>query len=952
MDSTRMISLSGEWKIIKDEENVGKSMGWAKAVPATDVYDVNVPEYIPNSQWTMEISYSNIFPEYQGYVWYYKEFEAGPELADGERLLAVFERVAYICEVYVNGEYAGRHAHQEKEFSLDVTDKIHYGKKNLMAVRCFEPRALGRDVDGIKLSEIPNSCFAQVAAFAGGSDSQFCLECIGGILGFVHLQVVPEIRIDDIYVRSFWENGDVCARIGMMNAGDRPQNKKVEVVFADKKSGAEVCVAGGSYEIPPGRSEIELRGRIQNHHLWDLDTPVLYTATAAVDGRGHVSVRFGFRDFRIKNGFFFLNGRRIFLKGAHTAINASSAISMKALGFNMIRTIARAFNEETLNICDELGLLVMDAAATGWGMTLHENTRAQIEGYNIDMIKGSRNHPSVAMYCLFNENHADKKELFSYGVQSLPKLREYAPDAVFLLHSGRWDRDISLGSASNPGSDKWDVYLGAEGIIDYPKRENPMYIPGFNDAAMGDIHIYMLVPVAAETANYVRTLGHGVNPVFVSESGIASQTDPMGEYLAHCHEKLNVAVTLDLEKRLWDETERFLEFYDLKNVYPLSFDFARDTEKLNGAQRTLLYNLYRANPMVNGFSFTSFGVSNEGTLQGNNVIKDSLAYAIQQGNEPLRWSLFSSGRCVYAGRPFEIEAVLCNEDVLAPGDYSAQAYIRGKDGCVWKKEFVLNYPAEGHGGMPPLAFSALREQVVLPEGEYVFSARLTTGGVAYDGDLKITVLEPKCDVETEIAVCGMPERTTAFLNEHGIRTRELCREDVSDIPQAVLVGGSASAEDIGTLHELAALGSNVVFTDVLFFEKNADVLKRIAGESALIRNVKSHIYHNDNIGITHPLFKGIKDAGVLDFGKFGMVYPDYLFASVKKPAKTICASIRIEMSFMLQGLTIGEYAAGKGRYVLNAFDITHALGKHPYADQMLLNFVRHYSSTPSPKSIF
>ena len=945
MGSAKMISLSGEWRIAKDKENVGKGMGWAKAVPDTDVYDVNVPEYIPNTQWPMDISYSNIFPEYQGYVWYYKEFEACSELADAERLLAVFERVAYICEVYVNGEYAGRHTHQEKEFSLDVTDKVNYGKKNLMAVRCFEPRALGGDIDGIKLSELPNSCFAQVAAFAAGSDTnQFCLECIGGILGFVHLQVVPDTRIDDIYVRSFWENGDVCARIGIINAGDKPQNKKVEVVFADKKSGAEICTVGGSYEIPPGRSEVVLRGRIQNHHLWELDMPVLYTATAAVDGKGHTSVRFGFRDFRIKNGFFFLNGKRIFIKGAHTAINASSAISMKALGFNMIRTIARAFNEETLNICDEIGLLVMDAAATAWGMTLHENSRAQIEDYNIDMIKASRNHPSVVMYCLFNENSAEKKELFSYGVQSLPKLREYAPDAVFLLHSGRWDREISLGSASNPGSDKWDVFFGAEGIIDYPKREVPMYIGGFGDAGMGDVHIYMQVPVVPDTVKYLRTLGHGLNPVFVSESGIASQTDPMGEYLSHCNKRLSGAVTLNLVKRLWDETESFLEFYDLKNVYPLSFDFVRDTEKLNGAQRTLLYNIYRANPMVNGFSFTSFGVSNEGTLQGNNVIKDSLAYAIQQGNEPLRWSLFSSGRTVYAGKPFEIEAVLCNEDVLAPGDYSAQAYIKGKDGCVWKKEFVLNYPAEGYGGMAPLAFSALREQVILPEGEYVFSARLITGGVAYDGDLKITVLEPKGDIDAEIAVCGLSERVTTFLNEHGIRTKELCREHLSEIPKAVFVGGSASTDIIGTLHELAAFGSSIVFTDLLFFEKNADLLKSIAGESAFIRNVKGTIYHNDNIGITHPLFDGIKNAGVLEFDKFGMVYPDYLFASVAKPSKTICASIRIEISFSLQGLTIGEYAAGKGKYVLNAFDITNSLGKHPYADQMLLNFARHYSS--------
>ena len=74
-------------------------MGWANAVPATDVYDVNVPEYIPNSQWTMEISYSNIFPEYQGYVWYYKDFEIEAVLCN-EDVLAPGD---YSAQAYIRG---------------------------------------------------------------------------------------------------------------------------------------------------------------------------------------------------------------------------------------------------------------------------------------------------------------------------------------------------------------------------------------------------------------------------------------------------------------------------------------------------------------------------------------------------------------------------------------------------------------------------------------------------------------------------------------------------------------------------------------------------------------------------------------------------------------------------------------------------------------------------------
>jgi hypothetical protein len=177
-----------------------------------------------------------------------------------------------------------------------------------------------------------------------------------------------------------------------------------------------------------------------------------------------------------------------------------------------------------------------------------------------------------------------------------------------------------------------------------------------------------------------------------------------------------IEVALGAEKTAQHETEEFLEFFDLHSIYPVASDFSRDTEKLNGAQRTLLYNIFRSNPMINGFSFTSFGVANEGALQGNLVIKDSLAYAIQQGHEPLRFSLFTSERAVYAGKPFAIEAVLCNEDVLAPGNYAAVAYIRGADGCVWRKNFTLSYPENGFGGMPPLAATVLYEEITLPAG--------------------------------------------------------------------------------------------------------------------------------------------------------------------------------------------------------------------------------------------
>ena len=941
MEETKLVTLCGEWSIITDPQNNGRENGFQNAIPDTEVRSIRIYDHMPNSYWTMELSYSNVFPQYHGYVWYYKAIPTVPHLADGERMLLEFERAGYVCEAFVNGVRVGEHRDHEKKFAFDVTDVIRAEGENFLAVRCFEPRATGRDIDGIRLREIPNACFANIDAHMLGSDEGFCLECIGGILGAVHLRAVPSVRIEELYIRPHYETGEVDVTVFVKNASDAPAKKTFDIVISDKKAGTSVLKTRAAFEAPVGDSEFTVRVKIENHRLWDLEKPFLYLAAVSVEGEDLHTASFGFKDFRVKNGFFFLNGKRIFLKGSHCGIVPAYAVSMKALGFNIIRTISRVFTEELLDICDEIGLLVLDAAGTAWGMTEHPGMPAQLESYNVNMIRRHRNHPSVAAYCLFNEEER-KDLLIDSGVKLLPKLRSLAPDTLFLLHSGRWDKKNMLGSASNPGSDKWDTYFGREGRADVTERVPTIQVDGYNDLAMGDIHVYPPVPMPMDQVRYFRKIGNDCNPLFISECGIGSQSDPMSRYLEHSNDRICEAIAREEVKRIWDEAEQFLDDYDMRDVYPLACDLARDTERLNGTERTLLYNIFRSNPMINGFSFTSFSVSNEGVLQGKLVIKDSLAYAIQQGHEPLRFALFAEDRTVYANKPFEIEAVLCNEDALAPGSYKAQAYIRGENGCVWKKNFIAEYPANGFGGMPPLAATVLKEKVALPAGEYVFSVRLLEGGVAYDGDLRFTVAEAADQLDKEIAVWGVSDQVISFLSMHGVRARAL--EDFGqDLPCMLLVGNLEGEDVPEKAKKMAESGVNVIFADMGFFANRPSCLAEIAGDAATVKKAGGTIYHHDHICISHPIFDGIAGAGVLEFDKFRQVYPAQYFASVEKPSRTACAAIRVDGSFTMPGLAIGEYAVGEGRLVLNSFRILENVGTHPYADMLLLNFVKTYS---------
>src|SRR5207249_3880593 len=127
-------------------------------------------------------------------------------------------------------------------------------------------------------------------------------------------------------------------------------------------------------EFASGESIHEGLLTVRQLHLWDLDDPFLYRLTTRVQA-GRVwqehSIRIGFRDFRVVDGYFHLNGRRIFLKSTHTGNHVPYGVIVpekpdflrrdliyaKASGFNMVRFIAGVGMPEQFDLCDELGLM-------------------------------------------------------------------------------------------------------------------------------------------------------------------------------------------------------------------------------------------------------------------------------------------------------------------------------------------------------------------------------------------------------------------------------------------------------------------------------------------------------------------------------------------------------------------------------------------------------------------
>ena len=235
--------------------------------------------------------------------------------------------------------------------------------------------------------------------------------------------------------------------------------------------------AGGVTQLPPGDSEHAFTLAVAQPHLWNLDDPFLYRVTAVVTadaiGSHQQDVRCGFRELRIIDGYFHLNGKRIFLKSTHTGngmpigqqapvlpdLVRRDLIYAKAAGFNTVRFIAGVAYPEQLDFCDEIGLLVWESTYAGWCLADSPAMAERFDRSTSAMIRRDRNHPSVAIWELLNETNDGP--VFRHAVGFLPALRNLDPTRLVLLSSGRWDGDWTIGSASNPGSVDMGAGLGS-----------------------------------------------------------------------------------------------------------------------------------------------------------------------------------------------------------------------------------------------------------------------------------------------------------------------------------------------------------------------------------------------------------------------------------------------------------------------------------------------------------
>ena len=182
-----------------------------------------------------------------------------------------------------------------------------------------------------------------------------------------------------------------------------------------------------------------------------------------------VSVRCEFRDFRVVNGYFRLNDKRLFLRSTHTGNHCPIGQSLppraspdllrkdmlyaKASGFNIVRFIGVAYPYQ-LDLCDEIGLMVQEESYASWLMDYSAKFKERWNRSTSEMILRDRNHVCLTAWQLLNET--GDGSVFRHAADSLGFVRSLDDSRLVLLSSGRFDGDLSVGTVSNPGSNEWE----------------------------------------------------------------------------------------------------------------------------------------------------------------------------------------------------------------------------------------------------------------------------------------------------------------------------------------------------------------------------------------------------------------------------------------------------------------------------------------------------------------
>lgn len=293
------------------------------------------------------------------------------------------------CTVLLNGEIVGTHKYGYTSFIVDISDAVKIGENSLTV-------------------KVDNSLEPNCRWYSGS-----------GIYRDIELVIRNKNHIENVIINT------VSITPAKINVKVISLNTAIVRIYDNDTLITEG--AAGDFEI-------------KNARFWTAETPYLYTCVVKTD-TDERKIKFGIRklEWSAEKGLT-VNGKRVLLRGGcihhdHGVLGACEYYDaekrrisiLKKSGFNAVRVAHNPASEKLLDICDELGMYVMNESFDGWftPKTYHDYSRFFYDEWKNDlrcMVESSRNHPSVIMYSVGNEV---SETAFDKGADACEKITKF-----------------------------------------------------------------------------------------------------------------------------------------------------------------------------------------------------------------------------------------------------------------------------------------------------------------------------------------------------------------------------------------------------------------------------------------------------------------------------------------------------------------------------------------------
>ncbi|MBS1790452.1 MAG: beta galactosidase jelly roll domain-containing protein [Acidobacteria bacterium] len=404
--------LGGAWKLNWAEKSEGEKQGFYRAefddsawrsvqVPGTvHTQILESPKfYTREAEWISEKEW-----------WYRRKFTVNPTVGE-KRLWLRFDATDYYADIYLNGELLGRHEGYMDPYEFDVTDKLRRDGGNTLAVRVWTPVSY-------YWRHRPYTIKGSYGAVDQKPDNITPL----GITRSVKLIARGAAKIEDVAVDTrLNKDGSADVIVDLKLHSIEPTEANLDLSLTPRNFSAP---DGITVQITESLAEAGMTHRLKLHvekpelwWTWDHGKPNLYTLDARLMIGGvlsdQTSMAVGIREIEHIDWKFYLNGKRMFIRGTnfyynlfqsevHRADYERDFKLMLGMNINMIRLHCNFSNPEFYDLADESGVLIFQDFLEAAYPEDRDFSLKAARLYD-PLIRYVRNHPAIAMWATSDE---------------------------------------------------------------------------------------------------------------------------------------------------------------------------------------------------------------------------------------------------------------------------------------------------------------------------------------------------------------------------------------------------------------------------------------------------------------------------------------------------------------------------------------------------------------------